>query len=249
MGNATVTGFRVGSVFARGLGILAVNAVPFGLVTIVIMSPTYLYAIFVDPTRFTARGLELTGGFMTAMLFESALGYLVASVLIHATIRHLRGGRPDIGESLRWGFRLIFPVLGIAIVGSIGVMLGFVLLIVPGLYLATIWWFVVPAAVVEKTGVIESFARSNRLTAGHRWRVLAFVVMINGSFWVVTSVIDTMFAGAGSGIVNSTAYALTYFAATAIVTMADAVLGAVAYHDLRILKEGDDAGRIAAVFD
>ena len=65
------------------------------------------------------------------------------------------------------------PALGslivFAILSGIAVGIGFILLIIPGLYLMTIWSVGAPAIVAERRGALEAFGRSHdlvRATAG-----------------------------------------------------------------------------------
>ena len=63
------------------------------------------------------------------------------------------------------------------LIAGIGIAIGFVLLIVPGLVLLTFWCLIVPSIVIEGKSAGESFGRSLDLTRGHFWRVLGIVVL------------------------------------------------------------------------
>ena len=63
------------------------------------------------------------------------------------------------------------------------IAIGFVLLIVPGLILLTIWSVAPPSVVVEDKGPFESLGRSRELVRGNGWNVflsilLAYVIVI-----------------------------------------------------------------------
>ena len=51
------------------------------------------------------------------------------------------------------------------------------LLIVPGLFLLTIWAVTAPAIVVERRGAIEAFGRSHELVRGEGWTVFGAIVV------------------------------------------------------------------------
>ena len=54
---------------------------------------------------------------------------------------------------------------------------GFLLLVVPGLFLLTIWIAVIPAIVLEGRGIGESFGRSHDLVRGNGWNVFGVIVL------------------------------------------------------------------------
>jgi len=71
----------------------------------------------------------------------------------------VRDGRADlsIGQTVSAASQVIWPVIGASILAVIAIAVGLVLLIVPGLFLITIWAVIVPAIVIERSGVFASF--------------------------------------------------------------------------------------------
>lgn len=53
-----------------------------------------------------------------------------------------------------------------------------VLLVVPALYLATIWAVLLPVVVVERPDLFDAFGRSRRLVRGNGWKVFAIVLLL-----------------------------------------------------------------------
>ena len=51
------------------------------------------------------------------------------------------------------------------------------LLIIPGLFLLTIWIAVIPAIVLEGRGIGESFGRSHDLVRGNGWNVFGVIIL------------------------------------------------------------------------
>jgi hypothetical protein len=78
----------------------------------------------------------------------------------------------------------VLPVVAAAvIVAGLGIGLGFLALIVPGVLLALRWSVVAQVAAVEHEGWIPSLGRSTALTRGHYWHIfglLAITVLVNG---------------------------------------------------------------------
>ena len=63
---------------------------------------------------------------------------------------------------------MIGPLLVAGFLGGLAIGIGFVLLIVPGLFLLTIWALIAPVIVIERKGAIESFGRSRALVQRSR---------------------------------------------------------------------------------
>lgn len=78
-----------------------------------------------------------------------------------------------------------------SILGGLGIALGILLLIVPGLVLLTWWALITPVIVLERKGVGEAFGRSRELVRGNGWTV--FGVML----------ITTVLSAVGAGILSA----------------------------------------------
>ncbi|TML17631.1 MAG: hypothetical protein E6G31_00295 [Actinobacteria bacterium] len=88
-------------------------------------------------------------------------------------------------------------VLVAGILAVIGIGIGFLLLIIPGLVLLTFWSVIVPTIVLEGKSAGESFGRSFDLVRGYFWRVLGIIVLtvlIYVGFEIVLSLILTPLA-------------------------------------------------------
>jgi hypothetical protein len=82
-----------------------------------------------------------------------------------------------IAETFGHAGALLLPLVAAGLLAAIGIFIGLLLLIVPGLVLWT-WWLVVPAVIVlEHRPVLESFRRSRELVRGTAWPVFGVVVL------------------------------------------------------------------------
>lgn len=119
--------------------------------------------------------LALLLGFIGAIaaIFVSIAGIFWLQGALVTRIEDVRDGRADldIRETLSHVRPRLNTLAVAGILAGLGIALGFLLLIVPGLYLLTIWSLIVPVIVLEGAGIMESFGRSRALTAGHRWGV------------------------------------------------------------------------------
>lgn len=89
-------------------------------------------------------------------------------------------------------------MIGAGILAGIGIGVGFVLLIAPGLYLATIWAVIAPAIVIERRGIFDAFGRSRHLVKGNGWPVLGTIVVA----YLIAIVATLAFTAIGGAIAN-----------------------------------------------
>jgi hypothetical protein len=94
-------------------------------------------------------------------------------------IEDVRDGRADlsISETLSRVRPRMNPLAIGGILASIGVTIGFILLIVPGLVLLTWWLFIVPVIMLEGRSATDAFGRSRELVRGNGWNVFGLIVL------------------------------------------------------------------------
>lgn len=234
----SVDRFGFASVLSRGLAVLGRNAIPFGGLTLAITGAVALIGLMALAPG--GRGNDL--GFL---LLDMLAGNLVTAALVYGTVQELRGRHAGVGDAVTNGLRTLWPVFVLAVLMFLGVGLGMLFLVVPGLILMTMWWVAIPVAVIERPGVLPSLGRSTNLTAGHRWSVLGIVAALFG----LQLGLNIALNGLASLMDLPHAGAVADWLASAAVTAFGATVAAVGYHDLRVVKEGADVEQIAAVFD
>ena len=112
-------------------------------------------------------------------LVVGVIGYFWVQATLVATVEDVRDGRADRSISETYGAvapRLATAILA-GILAGIGIAIGFVLLIVPGLYLLTIWSMVIPVVVLEGQTVGHALGRSHDVVRGHGWTVFGVVIV------------------------------------------------------------------------
>src|SRR5262249_23160375 len=119
------------------------------------------------------------GGAIVGAIISFAAIYVVQASLIKA-VQDVRDGRVDLdlGQTVQAAGPFILPVIGASILASIGIAIGFFLLIVPGLILLTYWCLIVPFIVIGGAGVFDSFGHSMRTVRGYAWRVFGPYVLV-----------------------------------------------------------------------
>lgn len=175
------------------------------------------FAIYVDqapvlmPTA--AVVFVISGVFGILLIVASpALALLAFIVSVVATILYtgmivelvadVRDGKRD--ASVNQLLRAVTPVLGqlilVAILAAVGEAIGFVLLIVPGLILLTIWSVAAPVVVLEHPGAIRALGRSRELVRGNGWQVFAVILLLVIGIGIVTEVIYVLASAAGTTV-------------------------------------------------
>lgn len=159
--------------------------------------------------------LALIGGTIGVLL--GALVELIAAFLLQATlvkaVQDVRDGRADmsISETVSAATPFIGAVALASILAGIAITIGLILVIVPGLFLITIWAVIVPVIVLEGSGALGSFGRSQQLVRGRGWHVfctlvLVYVIMlvVNGLLGLVFNALPHALAGGLSSIISGT---------------------------------------------
>jgi hypothetical protein len=103
---------------------------------------------------------------------------LLLGALVFA-VQDVLDGRADdsISGLLEKARPYIGRLIGAGILFGLGVAIGLILLVVPGLYLLTIWAVFAPVIVLEGTGITDSFGRSRALVSGRFWPVFGVVIV------------------------------------------------------------------------
>lgn len=142
--------------------------------------------------------------------------------------------------------RVFFIMIGM----GIGVSIGTVLLIVPGVILFLMWALTIPVAVLEDTGLGDSLSRSRKLTAGHRSRVfviylLYFVLVMALEFGLVGPFVALAAVKGGhsafllSPLLSVVGVVLVYVI-QCLVTPVLSISLSLMYYDERVRKEAFD---------
>lgn len=152
--------------------------------------------------------IAIVSALLTAAL--TWLGALIAAVIslvglfwvqgaLATAVEDVRDGRPDL--SLGETFDRVRPQLAAIVVAgvlaAIGVVLGLLLLVVPGLVLMTWWVLVIPVIALERTSAGAAFSRSRELVRGYGWSVFGVIVLtvlILIGFSIVLGIALTPFA-------------------------------------------------------
>jgi hypothetical protein len=135
----------------------------------------YVGAAIVAALLGLAGGIGLFLGWIINLI----AAFLVQAALVKA-VQDVRDGRVDLnlGETVSAVLPYLLPVAAASILAGIGISIGFILIIVPGLVLLTFWSLIVPSIVIGGEGVFGSFGKSWRTVRGYAWHVFGTYVLV-----------------------------------------------------------------------
>jgi hypothetical protein len=190
-----------------------------------------------------AQAFVQTGRYWAIVAVGMAMWALQLAAVTAGALEHLAGRRASFGEMVASGLRRIGPVVLAGALAMLASALGTVLLIIPGIIVSLMFCLVVPVAIAERLSLPKILGRSRALTKGYR--------NLLGGFLVIVAIIE-MIPGLAVAFVGGGVPYLSTLLGTAL----NAVIGsllvvapAVAYHDLKRLKEGANTAQLERVFE
>lgn len=167
-------------------------------------------------------------GFALAILFW-ALSILYQGMVVKL-VQDVQDGRRDnsIGDLVRSVEPVFWPLVAVSILFGLGVGIGFILLIIPGLFLLVIWSVVAPVTVLERPDVFHAFGRSRELVRGNGWNVFGVIVLV-----ILAVVVVSVAAGLAADSLGSVGRALVQWAVNAGLAPVTALSASVLYFELR----------------
>jgi hypothetical protein len=219
----------VGEIIADALRCYRAYPVLFVTLTLAVVVP---YAVIVG----LVEGANLIGGtrhgavaaLVLVLVALLLVGPLISALHVHAVVELGAQRVPKFREVFARGLRVLPVVAAAQVVAGIATGLGFVLFIVPGLFLLAVWAVVAQVAAIENTDWMGALRRCADLTRGSRWHALGVVLSVG----VINAVIERSFGAAvGSGV---SAGALIVGVVVETITLSFAALtSAMLYFDLR----------------
>lgn len=157
--------------------------------------------------------------------------------MVVTLVSDVQDGRRDssVGDLVNSAAPVILPLIGAGLLAGIGIGIGFLLFVIPGLFLMTIWAVIAPAIVLERVGVFQAFGRSRELVRGDGWRVFGVIVSVVIIVFVVRAILGAIAVGIDDSTVARIIFDWIGSSLTAPIT---AIVAAVIYFHLKGVKEG-----------
>jgi hypothetical protein len=149
--------------------------------------PTLLLAAVAKLVTNVAAGVSLGLIGVWALLFFSMLSQ---AVLVPIALEEMHGNRLELGKAAAVLLQRRLSVVGTALLLSVPVALGLMLLVVPGLILMSVWLVAMPVCVIDKLPPLASLSRSSRLTKTVRGKAFALASLLIVSSGIVTPLLE-----------------------------------------------------------
>lgn len=222
-----------------------------GIVAFVVVPVTFLELwatqILLGEIGPTPTSTDAFGEVLVVTLAFVAVQFLIVQpFLVAATARAAAdvylGAPVTIGGTYRYALGRLPSILAITILSTLAALLGFVLLIIPGIIALVRLAFAPVALVVEGQRGADAMRRSWRLTKGFFWRTLG-TLLLSGVIVAIVSGIISIPGDLAVQALGPDAWAISTLVtalATVLVTPFGMVVIVLLYFDLRIRKEGFD---------
>jgi hypothetical protein len=132
-------------------------------------------------------------GLIAQTLFTGMVVELVADI---------QDGRRDAtpGQLLKAATPVLGSLILVAIVAGLGIVIGFILIIIPGLILLTVWSVAAPVVVIERPPGIGALRRSRELVRGNGWPTFGVIFVLGVAVSIVAGIIEIVGESAGTGV-------------------------------------------------
>lgn len=122
-----------------------------------------------------------SGGFVAVSDLSGLISALAVLICVGATYRILLGRHlhhpADLTTSFSFALERLLPLLWVTILTAVVVLIGFICLIIPGIFLAVSLAIAVPVLMAEDRRGLAALRRARELVAGHWWHVLGVLVV------------------------------------------------------------------------
>jgi hypothetical protein len=200
------------------LGLASAVVVPYQLVVLLVTKAAPLGQQSASP-----------GTLFTLLLVEFALvAPLVSALQVRAVLTIGEHEQPRFADVMRRSLKALPVVAAAEIIAGIGIGVGLILFIIPGLIVALRLAVVAQVAAIEQTDWPGALRRSFALTARNSWRILAILASI--------ALVNLTLTNLGGAVIGTKAHPAEVVAGIAILVLESsfqALTLAVLYFDLR----------------
>lgn len=230
-----------------------VVVVPVQILATIVLFSAFPEGLTTDEEVLGTQAAEELSVFTAGVVVSGVLTGLMVLLAIAACFKAVAdaylGTEPDWRSSVRFAIRRLGSLLWISVLYFLGVLLGILALILPGIFLAVAWSLSFPAALVEDARGAGALKRSFQLVRGRWWPV--FAVLLVGAILVsvIANIIEFIVLApvffTESLLAVAILSGLSSIVGYAISTPLQAAIVAIVFFDQRVRKEGLDLELLA----
>lgn len=222
------------------------DAMQYILATAVAYAPILVMQILLYGGMDVASAFAVSPSLVVVSSVLSVVGYLLMNaVVVHYSAGVYLGRGADVGASVRAVIPRLPALLVVGLLTFLMVMAGFILLIVPGIYLFTMYFAVTQVVVLEKGGVGQALSRSRFLSLGNKRHIFNALALVFLLFFIASMAVGAVsgiaLAATGSQAVSLVLSGVFNIVAYPIIGITQMVL----YYDARIRAEAYDVELMA----
>ena len=202
-------------------------------------------AAVVVPVQLVVSGIglgQLSGSYQRTGT-EAAVGVLLAenyllivplitAMVIHALLAVADGRRPKPTQAITSGLEAFRPIFVAVLLAAAGAIIGFIILILPGIWLAIRWYFAPQAVVVDGRRNMGALERSAELVTGSWWRVFGVVILATLAAGIPGTILEVPFNAWASSADSSAISLVGQVVASALTVPLEALILTLLYFDL-----------------
>ena len=174
-----------------------------------------------------------------AALISLAVPFLLTGALAQAVSARYLGRPMTVSQAYEaLGTGTILTLVGVAFLSAILILIGLILFIIPGIYIAVRFVVASQAAVLERQGVTDSLRRSWNLVEGNWWRVFGIVIVVAILVGVLEQIVSRILGAIAGDVLG---VGLSTLVVGVFIQPIQAIALTLLYYDLRIRKEGGTA--------
>jgi len=181
--------------------------------------------------------------FALSMLVSLGASPIITVALTYAISEIFLGRLPTIGQSLNVALKLFVPLSGTMLLLYLGIAGGFLLLVIPGIYLMCVWMLTWEVMVIERGVGTGALKRSRALMRGNVWRALGILIV----GWIIVMVVEGTL-GLIARPIPMLGPLVNGFS-QAIGTAYSATVSVLLYFDIRCRKEAFDLDHLARLVE
>jgi hypothetical protein len=176
---------------------------------------------------------------LLGMFAQSVLSSVATAFVSYAVVMDMNGSQPSFGACISYGFSSFWRVLGVSLFSGFAILAATMLLIVPGIIVALMFFVIVPVTVIEGVGLDAAMKRSRELTAGRK-----------GDLFVLGMLVGVLIVplAIAAVLIEPSSPELPIAVVSGLFGAFMPVVSAVVYVVLRQLREGTQVPELATAF-